>query len=218
MHLEFLVEGQSDLTTLSILMKSILGSYQEPHTWKIHKHRGIGNIPEDPASFPDRINQTLLHNLPAKLRAYGKEKREDLLIVVLVDLDDRPDSLAFEEQLISLLEYCDERPNVLFRIAIEEVEAWFLGDHEAIRRAYPDALLDKLGDYVQDAQCGTWEKLADVVYSGGINALVKHGKRSPFILEQKRKWAVAITPHMELERNMSPSFRSFWEGIGAVVA
>ena len=33
MHFEILVEGQADLTALSILMPNIVGKYDHPHTW-----------------------------------------------------------------------------------------------------------------------------------------------------------------------------------------
>ena len=72
MHYEILVEGQSELTLLSTIMPQILGAYNEPHTWKIHKHRGIGKLPQDMAANPNPTNPSLLHNLPAKLRAYGR--------------------------------------------------------------------------------------------------------------------------------------------------
>ncbi|MDL2322315.1 hypothetical protein LJC47_08240 [Desulfosarcina sp. OttesenSCG-928-B08] len=56
MHFEFLAEGQTELTALSILMQKILCEYGKPHTWKIHKHRGIGSIPDRPEATPDRNN------------------------------------------------------------------------------------------------------------------------------------------------------------------
>ena len=73
MHFEFLVEGQVELSALSILMNRIIGPYGQPHTWRIHKHRGIGRLPDDPWAKPNKGDQTLLHNLPSKLRAHGKE-------------------------------------------------------------------------------------------------------------------------------------------------
>ena len=116
MHFEFLVEGQCELTALSILMSKILGPYQEPQTWKIHKHRGIGKFPEDPSQKPSPRDGSLLHNLSSKLRAYGKENRYDLVVVVLVDLDDRSDCRVFKQELVHQLDFCVDKPNTLFRI------------------------------------------------------------------------------------------------------
>lgn len=160
MHFEVLVEGQAELTALSVLMPKILGEFNKPHSWRIHKHRGIGSIPGDTNATPDKGNQTLLHNLPSKLRAYGKEGREDVVVVVLVDLDDRKDCVAFKKTLTGLLSLCPQKPRALFRIAVEELEAWFLGDRQAIEKAYPGVKKHVLEHYVQDSQCGTWEKLA----------------------------------------------------------
>lgn len=211
--LKYLVEGQTELTSLSVLMGKILGEYGKPHTWKIHKHRGIGKLPDHPEAKPNTKDPTLLHNLPSKLRAYGNKERDDVVVVVLVDLDDRPDCTAFKKELTDLLHFCPKKPNTLFRIAIEELEAWFLGDQQAIKQAYPHAKQQVLDTYVQDSQCGTWEKLAEAVYLGGLAALEKHGKRSVKLLEQKQIWAKKISPCLDIEKNQSPSFQYFRDGI-----
>ena len=213
MHFEILVEGQSEVTALSILMSKIVGEYKNPHTWKIHKHRGIGKIPDNPTAQINKNDQTLLHNLLPKLRAYGAEENPNLVVVVLVDLDNRVDGVAFKNELIALLNYCDKRPRSLFRIAIEELEAWYLGDSTALKLAYPDIKQDTLESYVQDSQIGTWETLAEIVHSGGLNALTVKGKRSPLVLQEKVSWAKNICPHLNVEQNQSPSFRCFRDGL-----
>jgi len=213
MHFEILVEGQAELTALSILMGKILGEYGKPHTWKIHKHRGIGRIPDKPRESPNRNDQTLLHNLPSKLRAYGDECRDDMIVVVLVDLDTRVACIEFKNELISLLDNCPRQPRALFRIAIEELEAWYLGDQRAVKRAYPEAQQHILDSYVQDSQIGTWEKLAEAIYPGGFAKLKLYGKRSVRILEQKRVWAKDIAPFFDVDSNHSPSFQAFRDGL-----
>jgi len=210
MHFEILVEGQTELTALSSsILTQILGTYGKPHTWKIHKHRGIGKLPEDLVARHKPADQTLLHNLPVKLRAYGKSLQPDQVVVVLVDLDDRPDCKAFKRDLLGILDVCQPKPSVTFRIAIEELEAWFLGDQEAIQAAYPNAKLDILENYQQDSICGTWELLANAIHPGGLGALQNKGKRSPLTLEEKRKWATKITQKMDVNKNLSPSFCCF---------
>ena len=213
MHFEILVEGQSEVTALSILMSKIIGDYKSSHTWKIHKHQGIGKIPDHPAERPNIKDKSLLHNLPAKLRAYGAEEILDLVVVVLVDLDDRDDCVAFKHELVALLNYCDKTPRSLFRIAIEELEAWYLGDLVALKLAYPDIKQDILDNYVQDSQIGTWEILAEMVYPGGLNALHSNGKRSSLVLQEKANWTKNICPHLNVEQNQSPSFRCFRDGL-----
>jgi len=218
MHFEILVEGQSELTALSILMSKIIGEYNNPHTWKIHKHRGIGKIPGDLTAQSNRNDQTLLHNLPAKLRAYGDEEDLDLVVVVLADLDDRDDCVAFKNELVALLDHCDKKPRSLFRIAIEELEAWYLGDSAALKLAYSDVRQDILDRYVQDSQMGTWEALAEIVHSGGLDALTSKGKRSPLVLQEKVNWAKNICPHLDVEHNQSPSFCCFRDGLRQMIA
>ncbi|MEI8394752.1 MAG: DUF4276 family protein [Rhodospirillaceae bacterium] len=218
MHFEFLVEGHSDLIALSILMDKILGTYGQTHTWKIHKHRGIGTLPAKPCAKPDKKDQTLLHNLPSKLRAYGAERRDDVAVVVLVDLDSRPDCVSFKRELEELLNYCTDKPKTLFRIAIEEMEAWFFGDKNAIIKAYPNADLIVLNGYVQDSRCGTWEKLADAIHPGGSVGLKNNGRRSVRTLEQKQAWAKDICPHIDINNNQSPSFCTFRDGVLNMVA
>lgn len=66
MHYEILVEGQCELTTLSIIMPNILGKYQNPNTWKIHKHRGVGRIPDNHAT-KNRNDRSLLGSFLPKL-------------------------------------------------------------------------------------------------------------------------------------------------------
>ncbi|MBF0108956.1 MAG: DUF4276 family protein [Magnetococcales bacterium] len=218
MHFEILVEGQTELTALSILMEKIVGPYDKPHTWKIHKHRGIGKLPENPEVPRNKKDPTLLYNLPWKLRAYGKDMSRNEMVVVLVDLDDRADCRTFKQELANMLDYCTDRPRCLFRIAIEELEAWFLGDLAAVEASYPSLIKEELDDYVQDSQCGTWEKLADAIHPGGMEALGSFGKRSAKVLEIKRKWAAKIAPRMEVEHNRSPSFRSFRDGLRKTIA
>lgn len=209
MHFEILVEGQSEVTALSILMSKIIGEYKNPHTWKIHKHQGIGKIPDNPAERPNIKDKTLLHNLTAKLRAYGAEEDPNLVVVVLVDLDDKVDCVAFKSELVALLDYCDKKPRSLFRIAIEELEAWYLGDLVALKFAYPDIKQDIFDDYIQDSQSGTWEILAEAFYPGGLNALHAKGKRSSLVLQEKTTWTKNICPHLNVEQNQSLSFCYF---------
>ncbi|MDD2724399.1 MAG: DUF4276 family protein [Methylovulum sp.] len=213
MHFEILVEGQCENTALSILMPKIIGEYRQPHTWNIRPHRGIGKLPENPAAEPNKNDQTLLHNLPAKLKSYGIEQNPNLVVLVLVDLDDKADCIAFKNQLLALLDYCEIKPRTLFRIAVEELEAWFLGDAAALKSAYPDVRQDILDNYVQDSQIGTWELLAEAIHLGGIDALLLKNKRSPLVLEEKRKWAKEISRHLNVDQNQSPSFCCFRDGL-----
>lgn len=213
MNFEILVEGTSDKTALWPLMSKILGDRGAPQTWCIRKHQGKGKISDNPALPPDPKNKTLLHNLCSKLRAYGNEQRDDLVVIVVIDLDDYGDCKKLKEELLALLKYCPNRPKCLFRIAIEEIEAWYFGDRNAILQAYPKAKKSILDNYVQDSVCNTWEKLADAIYSGGSQALTDKGRRNYRVLQQKNEWANEISQNIDVENNVSPSFQYFRDGI-----
>jgi hypothetical protein len=99
----------------------------------------------------------------------------------------------------------------MFRLAIEEMEAWYLGDRPALLGAYPRAKAAVLNGYVQDSTCDTWETLADAVYAGGSAAIKKKGWPLPG--QVKHEWAERIGPRMVLDRNVSPSFCKFRDGV-----
>ena len=90
---------------------------------------------------------------------------------------------------------------------IEEGEAWYLGDLAAVKGAYPNTKQAILTSYVNDDICGTWEKLADAVYPGGIQKLSKRPYK--VIGEEKMNWAKKISPLMDIDNNKSPSFCYF---------
>lgn len=99
-----------------------------------------------------------------------------------------------------------ETGDVLLRIVVEELEAWFFGDVPAIRKAYP-RVPENLADQVKyrdpDAiSGGTWEALELV--------LQRHG----YHRERLRKLTAAaeIAPHMDVENNRSRSFQVFRDG------
>lgn len=90
------------------------------------------------------------------------------------------------------------------------MEAWLLGDREALQEAYPCAKMQKLKEYEQDSICGTWEVLADVVYPKGIKQFKKDFSTFMEVGRKKSEWAKQIGRYMVPERNASPSFQSFW--------
>jgi hypothetical protein len=119
--------------------------------------------------------------------------------------------MGFKCQLLGILEKSKPSPKTLFRIAIEEIEAWLLGDQDAVKKAYPRAKKSALKQYEQDAICGTWEKLADAVYPGGSSKLKKLGY--PDIGMAKREWAEKIVPFCNIDNNQSKSFQVFRDGV-----
>lgn len=210
MHFEILTEDASGKIALEILLVKILGTYGNPHTYRFHHYKGVGRIPANMTVKANPRKRLLLDRLPSILRGYGKSLGSDSCVAVIID-SDRKDCKAFKAELNSILRSCNPSPNSLIRIAVEEIEAWYIGDKEALVKAYPNAKLHVLDSYIQDSVCGTWEKLADAIYPGGSVELKKAGW--PIIGQVKCTWAADCAKHMDIERNSSPSFRVFRDGI-----
>lgn len=210
MHFEVLVEDRSGSITVDGLLEKIFGANGASHSWNVHRYQGIGRLPKDLRESTGRGKRLLLNVLPRLLRGYGRGLRPSSVVVVVVDLDDR-DCVAFKQELLDVLEACNPRPRTLFRIAIEESEAWLLGDREAVKAAYPHANTAVLDRYEQDSICGTWEVLANAAHPGGAAGLRAAGY--PETGRVKCEWAARITPHMDVDRNRSKSFQVFRDGI-----
>ena len=209
MHFEILIEDQSGKAMLEILIPKIIG---EQHTSKVYAYKGIGHIPKNLRSSTDPRKRILLDQLPRLLRGYGKRFPPDYpaAVIVVCDLDDKC-LKAFRQELLAVLDACNPKPETRFCIAIEEGEAWLLGDIPAIKAAYPNAKDRVLSSYKNDAICGTWERLADAVFSGGASGLKNKGWS--VVGREKSVWAEKITPLMNVDDNASPSFRYFREKV-----
>lgn len=193
---------------LDILVPKIIS---ETDTFEVHPYKGIGSIPKNMKDSKSSSNRILLENLPKLLKGYGKTFAQygssyKAAVIVVCDLDSKNYD-DFHSQLVDILNSCTVKPETKFCIAIEEGEAWILGDIEAIKKAYPRAKDGILQSYINDSICGTWEKLADAVYTGGSLALSKMGFQK--IGTEKSLWAEAICPFMDVKNNRSPSFNSF---------
>ena len=113
-------------------------------------------------------------------------------LIVVLDNDKR-DIQQFRQELedmtISNMISCD----YVFCVAIKEMEAWLLGDTEAIKMAYPNVKMQHIKKYRQDAICDTWEILADMVYPRGLVELrKKSGNVYTEIGKAKCEWADRI--------------------------
>jgi hypothetical protein len=204
MHFEILVEDQSGKVALDVLIPKIIG---DKHTFDVKSYKGVGRIPAKMNNSVDASKRILLTNLPRLLAGYGKSWQNYPSVVFIVcDLDDKC-LKSFQDELIKLLGTCNPRPETRFCIAIEEGEAWFLGDIPAIKQAYPKAKDSILNAYINDSICGTWEHLADAIFKGGSQALKSQGWQAAGT--EKSTWAENITPHMDLGNNKSPSFNYF---------
>lgn len=211
MHFEILVEDRSGKRALDILMPKILG---ERHTFRVIAFRGVGHVPKGLKSGSDASRRLLLNQLPRLLRGYGKAYlRYDAAVIVVCDLDDRC-LKEFRQQLFGILTACHPRPETRFCLAVEEGEAWLLGDQSAVVAAYPSVDRNVLRGYRNDDICGTWELLADALYRGGAASLKRSGWQA--VGREKAAWAERIAGRMDVERNASPSFRYFREQVRAL--
>ena len=114
-----------------------------------------------------------------------------------------------ENEQFAMLARLPRRPRrVLFRLAIEETESWFIADLEAVVKAYPKAKQQKLRGIVADDIVGAWEKLADAL----------NIKPSEVTGADKYAWAERISPHLNLKEPHSPSLGKFIAGISREVS
>ena len=160
----------------------------------------------------------LLKNLPDRLRGYSTWLPDDWAILVLVDRDD-DDCTVLKQTLEDMAERAGlltktragngNRFQVVNRIAIEELEAWFFGDWAAVQAAYPrvPATIPQKAAYRDSDGVlgGTWEALERILKRSGY---FKTGLR-------KMECARSVAQQMEPHRNTSHSFRAF---VGAVSA
>lgn len=207
MHFQFLIEDQSSATLIELLMKKISLNNKNV-TFNCKAFKGIGGFTKK-NTVKETKSGKLLNDLATYLRGFDKRLRNiPAVIVVVVDNDDRN-----TEDFLTELKQVSHNNSInidhVFCIAVEEVEAWILGDEKAILKAYPSAKLLHLRTYVQDSICGTWEVLADVIYPGGVLKLKKDCSTYIEIGKYKNEWAKNIGSHMDIRHNNSPSFQYF---------
>ena len=166
-----------------------------------------------------RGKDQLLKRLPSRLNGYARWIPPDYRIVVLVDRDNEDcgklkaqlEQMAFNAGLTTRSQPVGGRFTVINRIVIEELEAWYFGDWQAVQRVYP-----RVSQYVPaksryrdpDAiQGGTWEHFARVLRRAGY---YKNGLR-------KIEAAQTIGPLIDLENNRSHSFQCFRDALRGLV-
>lgn len=202
MHVEFLLEEPSAEAALNQLLPRLLPASD---TWHCVPHRG---------------KDQLLLRLPGLLKNYARRlaREPELRLVLLMDAD--ADCRKVKIQLEALVAAAGiltktsapagQPFRVLTRLAVTELEAWFLGDREAIQAAYPRVHahhfkgLQRDPDTIRDA----WETLHRVLQKGGYYLTSK----------AKVEWAESIARHLDPNpaQNDSASFKYFCEGLAAL--
>jgi hypothetical protein len=159
-HVEVLVEEPSMEAALRVLLPRVLGNL----TFQIYPYQG---------------KDDLLKQLPSRLRGYRTWLPEDYRIVVVVDRDgddcqelkQRMERISADAGLRSRTRARGEAFQIVNRLAIEELEAWYFGDWEAVRAAYPrvpEAIPRQAKYRDPDAIAGgTWEAFERVLQRAG---------------------------------------------------
>ena len=164
--------------------------------------------------YPHQCKDELLLRLPQRLRGYGQRCKSDAWfrdhcrIAVVIDRDDddcaklkrRLEKMANDAGLVTRSSAKGGAYMMVNRLAIEELEAWYFGDWEAVQAAYPrvSATIPSQAKYRDPDEIagGTWEAFERVLqkagyYSGGL---------------RKIEAARAVAAHMQPLCNTSPSF------------
>jgi len=206
-HLDFLVEEPSMEAALRELLPKMLNGL----SFEVYVHQ---------------CKDDLLNRLPARLRGYAQLRRgnawyrENVRIVVIVDRDDadceqlkeKLDEIARQAGLQGRAGATKKKPwSIVNRIAIEELEAWYFGDWEAVRQAFPrvpESVPAQARYRDSDAiQGGTWEAFERVLQRAGYH---KTGLRK---IEAAREIAERMNP----ANNSSKSFQQLRATLSEVV-
>jgi hypothetical protein len=192
-RVEFFVEERSMEAALRTLLPNVLGEI----AFEVHPFQGKSDLRQE---------------LPKRLRAYASWLPASWRIVVVIDRDaDSCEELKRELDAAALDAGMSLRtsPKTLWqivnRLAIEELEAWYFGDWAAVCAAYPrvPATIPSKQPYrACDAiRGGTWEALERVLQQAGYfpGGLPK--------IEVARE----VARHMVPSRNRSPSFGKLLE-------
>ena len=206
MLIEILSEDKSGAVVVERLAERITENEGLDVEVNVHPHRGCGSLPKDMTAKPPKFASSLLDLLPSELRAYNKVYAgKEIILIIAMDSDDK-DPQALRQEIYSVASKFAPDIRSVVGISTEEIEAWILGDKNAIKDAYPDCNTEILDSYEQDSVCGTWEILCRAI-SENADDLIEIGY--PAIGHYKALWAETISRYMLPQKNVSPSFNTF---------
>ena len=157
---------------------------------------------------PFNGKQSLLRKLERRLNGYREWLPGDHKLVVIVDRDgddcadlkDKLEKITARAGLKSRVA-CPAEWQVAICIAIEELEAWYFGDWDAVRDAYPKASpqIPRQASY----------RLPDAITGGTWEAFERVMKKSGYFIGglQKVRAAGEIGARIDAGRSVSPSFK-----------
>ena len=205
-YIEILCEGSSDVPALKEVLTRRFKLNEGDH-FRIHPHQGKGKLPDKAHRLkpPGPAENSLLRQLPIKLKNIGRQTQGgfEVAVIVVVDADD-DNCIELKKQLLELYDELPTKPpRCLFRIAVEETESWFIAEPLAVKRAYPKTDIAHLAKFDKDSICGAWEQLARAL---GFDPAACGGG-------EKTEWATAISPHLNLSKPHSPSLAVLVAGV-----
>lgn len=122
MRIEFLVEEASTAEILRAILPQIM-----PEPWVLDENYFIR---------PHEGKKDLQKSIPRKVKAFGKFPQK-VGIVVLQD-QDSSDCKELKANLVRLCaNHANENTPYLVRIACHELEAWYIGDMDALEAVFP---------------------------------------------------------------------------------
>ncbi len=207
MRFEILVEGLSDVPVMREIMQRRFRLDEDTH-FRIHPHQGKGRLPSNSMSSPNPKHRGLLDQLPAKLRGYTNSLTSSDVVLVLIDADATPEEHLHCELNRMLAGLQDKPSTVIFQIAVEEMESWFLADCVALKAAFGNKInTGKIKTITPDAIVGAWEQLAKALNQDPR----KIGPGA------KTEWAKNIAPHLNLDSPSSPSLSGLIHGVARLL-
>ena len=186
MFLEVLVEDASTEEALKVLTPKVTSKHCSPHISSFHGKKDM------------------LKGLQGRFRGYAK-RGFDHSVIVLID-QDRDDCSDLKSKIEKLAQDCglllpnsSKNPKqVAIRIAMTELEAWFLGDPAAVNMAFSKV------------------RETDLHIKGSVDKVPDPAKRLERVLQRrgyyrtgmpKLQVARLVAEHMDPCKNRSPSFR-----------
>ena len=190
MRIEFLLEEASMEEVLRNLLPKILPSeYKLDENCFLRPHQGRTDLQK---SIPKKIKAFSSFYEPVKIVIVHDQHKHDCVDLKnrLLDLC-KKDTGTFEEQ--------EPGFPVLIRIVCKELESWYLGDLNAIQKAYPSFNAAKFKNKSQF-------KNPDIL---NASDMMMH------ILPefQKVKTAKSVSPFLDVQNNNSRSFNVFINGV-----
>lgn len=182
-RIEILVEEPSMKEFLTIILPKVIS---EP--WVLNENYFI-------RAFEGKSD--LQKNIPSKVKFLSNWNHERVGLVILQD-QDSSDCRILKQKLVDI---CDENGTCskLIRIVCRELEAWYIGDFEAVHLAYQNF---KYQNFINKAKfrvpdnCNAYDELRKILPEF-----------------QKVGGAKKIAPYINIENNKSESFKQTISGL-----